>query len=376
MPLFEKDEKQAFEVDLPDGTIPYVKDKQLISSTNYVDENLNTNFVKDPISQVKGYRVQQQLDLVGRGSLFNAKSLVTGRTYGAVMQQMYKEDIGSPFYLEKDSPNSGIFILQPIENDVLDGNDLIFQLTSSIDVIVNSFFFKSTDTVTNFRYKIYINENLGNFYYPSKKDWEDENGITFEGSGEHEIVLFDENDDRLNSLLFAKKDDGSPQTYNVEVKFDGIGRLLGDNNSGAPYVKVDRMAILQQYNFPTSSSGGGTVKNVDIAEDGDNLQTHIDNIEFGQLLQVAPNPATAYSGFTLTDKNNIKAPEIKETNNIIMTRDSINGVGPFDPDKNNTLKVLHISHHNAYNIKTTKKDFENISIDEIRIHIIKQIISK
>ena len=78
----------------------------------------------------------------------------------------------------------------------------------------------------------------------------------------------------------------------------------------------------------------------------------------------------------LTHENNLKASEIKEANNIIMTRDRVSGVGPFDPDKNNTLKVLHISHHNAYNIKTTKKDFENISIDEIRIHIMKQIISQ
>ena len=73
-------------------------------------------------------------------------------------------------------------------------------------------------------------------------------------------------------------------------------------------------------------------------------------------------------------KDNPKSREILETNNIMITRDRKNGVGPFKIGKKNTLKVLHISHNNAENIKKTTQDFENMSIDEVRIQIMENNI--
>lgn len=78
----------------------------------------------------------------------------------------------------------------------------------------------------------------------------------------------------------------------------------------------------------------------------------------------------------LSNGINLKAPGILRENNIIMTRDRINGVGPFDPDKKNTLKVLHISHDNAHNIKTTIKEFENKTLDETRLLLMEKIINE
>lgn len=75
----------------------------------------------------------------------------------------------------------------------------------------------------------------------------------------------------------------------------------------------------------------------------------------------------------MTDRNKNKQA-LLEANNIILTRDRKNLVGPFEIGQKNTLKVLHISHHNANNIKKGAKDFENMSIDEVRIQIMKQII--
>jgi len=72
--------------------------------------------------------------------------------------------------------------------------------------------------------------------------------------------------------------------------------------------------------------------------------------------------------------NLIKNKETMEANNIIMKRDRKNGVGPFYLDKENTVKVLHISHHNAGDIKKTTKDFEHTSLEETRLQIMKQII--
>lgn len=78
----------------------------------------------------------------------------------------------------------------------------------------------------------------------------------------------------------------------------------------------------------------------------------------------------------LLNKNNQNAAEILHTSNIMMTRDRKNGVGPFETGKKNTLKVLHISHHNAGNIKKATKGLENMCIDEVRIQITKQIVER
>lgn len=78
----------------------------------------------------------------------------------------------------------------------------------------------------------------------------------------------------------------------------------------------------------------------------------------------------------LMHQNNPKATEILELNDIIITRDRVNGVGPFEIGKQNTLKVLHISHYNAHNIKTALKDFDKMSVDDVRLVLMEKIINE
>lgn len=77
----------------------------------------------------------------------------------------------------------------------------------------------------------------------------------------------------------------------------------------------------------------------------------------------------------MTDRNKNKQA-LLEANNIILTRDRKNGVGPFEIGKKNTLQVLHISHHNAHNIKTIIKEFDKISVDDVRLGLMEKIINE
>ena len=83
-----------------------------------------------------------------------------------------------------------------------------------------------------------------------------------------------------------------------------------------------------------------------------------------------------FCSLNLINTKNQKVAELLQENNIVLTRDRVNGVGPFDPDKKNTLKVLHISHHNAHNIKTIIKEFENKTLDETRLLLMEKIINE
>ena len=81
-----------------------------------------------------------------------------------------------------------------------------------------------------------------------------------------------------------------------------------------------------------------------------------------------------FCSLNLINTKNQKVAELLQENNIVLTRDGVNGVGPFKMGQQNTLTVFHISHHNAHNVRSTVKEFEKMSIDEIRIQIMKQII--
>jgi hypothetical protein len=77
----------------------------------------------------------------------------------------------------------------------------------------------------------------------------------------------------------------------------------------------------------------------------------------------------------MLEQNNPTSKQILETNNILITRDRINGVGPFQSDKENTVKVLHISHHNASELKKTIEVFKQMPIENIRIQIMESIVN-
>lgn len=83
-----------------------------------------------------------------------------------------------------------------------------------------------------------------------------------------------------------------------------------------------------------------------------------------------------FCDLNLMNSNNVKATEILKANNIIMTSHRKNGVGPFEVGKKNTLKVLHISHQNAKNIKTTIKEFEKMSINDLRVLLMEKITNE
>jgi hypothetical protein len=95
---------------------------------------------------------------------------------------------------------------------------------------------------------------------------------------------------------------------------------------------------------------------------------------------VSTNNCVCYhdQNFFITNmtSHNKNKQALLEANNIILTRDRKNDVGPFELNKKNTVKVLHISHQNANNIKTTIKDFEEKSVDEIRIFLMDKIINE
>lgn len=78
--------------------------------------------------------------------------------------------------------------------------------------------------------------------------------------------------------------------------------------------------------------------------------------------------------YNFTKQNNKKANELISKCNMLITRDRINGVGPYETNKINTCKVLHISHHNASIIKNNDHTLKNYSINEIRIKTIEKTI--
>jgi hypothetical protein len=78
--------------------------------------------------------------------------------------------------------------------------------------------------------------------------------------------------------------------------------------------------------------------------------------------------------YNFVKKYNSQANSLVEKNNMLMTRDRVNGVGPYETNKINTCKVLHISHHNAQIIKNNDHTLKNYSINEIRIQTIEKTI--
>jgi hypothetical protein len=81
-----------------------------------------------------------------------------------------------------------------------------------------------------------------------------------------------------------------------------------------------------------------------------------------------------FFAINMTHPYNKNKKELLEVNNIIMTRDLINGIGPFNINQKNTVKVLHISHDNIKNIKKITKEFDNKTVDEIRVLLMEKVI--
>jgi len=81
--------------------------------------------------------------------------------------------------------------------------------------------------------------------------------------------------------------------------------------------------------------------------------------------------------YSFTQKYNPKSYLLlREYNDILLTRDRINAVSPSRIDKKDTAKVLHISHHNAHDIKSKVKEFENKTIDDVRILLMEKIVNE
>lgn len=79
--------------------------------------------------------------------------------------------------------------------------------------------------------------------------------------------------------------------------------------------------------------------------------------------------------YNFVETYNQKANELLEKYNILMTRDRINGVGPYKINQINTCRVLHISHQNADNIKKIDEKFKDYSTNETRIKIMERIVN-
>lgn len=84
-----------------------------------------------------------------------------------------------------------------------------------------------------------------------------------------------------------------------------------------------------------------------------------------------------FFSYNFINRYNDEASKFLEKYNILMTRDR-DGVGPcidIQDKKNNTYKVLHISHHNADMIKEDKNNnLTNKDINTIRVEIMNKII--
>lgn len=78
--------------------------------------------------------------------------------------------------------------------------------------------------------------------------------------------------------------------------------------------------------------------------------------------------------YNFIKRYNENADDLINKYQILMTRDRINGVGPYDINKKNTCKVLHISYHNATLIKNHSIHFQDDDINEIRIKVMEHII--
>ena len=80
--------------------------------------------------------------------------------------------------------------------------------------------------------------------------------------------------------------------------------------------------------------------------------------------------------YNFTKRYNSQANSLIEKNNMLITRDRVNGVGPYETNIVNTCKVLHISHQNATILKENDNTFKDYSVNETRIKIMEQIIGE